>query len=114
MQSTYAKAARYFAAVLLPLAAAGEDDAGVVVVLEPTLATPDEGDPPHAELVRPTPARTSTNTHSWRRPSVIGVVIAFTSTEALVRDRRFHRGNRCDRDAPFCRGRLTVPLGSGV
>jgi hypothetical protein len=113
MQWTYAKAARYFAVVLLPLAAAGEDDADVAVALEPRLATPDERDPPHAEVIRPRHTRTSTGTHRWRRPTVSGLVIAFSITKHLYAIAGCAEVTGVTGMCPLP-GRLTVPLGSGL
>jgi hypothetical protein len=68
MQSTYARAALYFEAVLPPLPAVCDDDVWVVVVVEPTLATPGgEPLPPHAAVRRPRPR--STNAKAPGRPS---------------------------------------------
>src|SRR5487761_740410 len=86
MQSTYVRAALYFAAVLPPLPVVWDGDVWVVVVVEPRFATPDDGDPPQAAPTRPPAARARMNTVclSGRR-----AVICFSCTSAT--------GGRCRR-----------------
>jgi hypothetical protein len=61
MQSTYARAALYFEAVLPPLPAVRDDEVWLVVVIEPRFTTPDDGDPPQADRPNVTPANAATS-----------------------------------------------------
>jgi hypothetical protein len=82
MQSTYARAARYFAVESPALPAAGDDGACVVVVVEPRLAIADDGDPPHAAPIRLTPSRVRNGSASWLsdRRATRELLVASTSS----------------------------------